>query len=360
MEQRKRIIGFDLARAYAIFGMFVVNFNMVFGNFNDTSWSSQLLTLFSGNSSTLFVLLAGMGTALMTNRQTYSEEEENKLRKTILKRALFLFVLGLLLALWWPADILHFYGGYMTIAALIVFLNKKYFIWATAFSIVLFHIMLVFIPYETGWDFDTLQYNDLWTINGFTRNLFYNGWNSMFPWLAYFTLGMYLGRLDWSKSQVQKKTSIVGGVIYFSIVFLQVVVNQYSTDKELLEFINADYLPPFLPFLLSTIGIGLMLIAFFMYISKFIEEKSIVRNIAKTGQMTLTHYILHLTLGVILLEWISGKEYSPELNFDNPIHPLLIALYSIIYFVLSYYFSKLWGRKFKYGPFEMLMRSVSN
>ncbi len=29
---KTRIIGFDLARAYAIFGMFIVNFNTVFGS----------------------------------------------------------------------------------------------------------------------------------------------------------------------------------------------------------------------------------------------------------------------------------------------------------------------------------------
>ncbi len=29
---KNRIIGFNLARAYAIFGMFIVNFNTVFGN----------------------------------------------------------------------------------------------------------------------------------------------------------------------------------------------------------------------------------------------------------------------------------------------------------------------------------------
>ena len=57
---KQRIIGFDLARAYAIFGMFIVNFNMVFGSYNDQSIIGKFMSLFSGNSSTVFVILAGM------------------------------------------------------------------------------------------------------------------------------------------------------------------------------------------------------------------------------------------------------------------------------------------------------------
>ncbi len=45
----KRIIGFDLARAYAIFGMYIVNFNFCFGSI----WPSndplaRFLNLFTG------------------------------------------------------------------------------------------------------------------------------------------------------------------------------------------------------------------------------------------------------------------------------------------------------------------------
>ena len=83
---KQRIIGFDLARAYAIFGMFIVNFNMVFGSYNDQSITGKFLSLFSGNSSTVFVILAGMGIALMTNRSEYSIAEKSKLRNTILKK----------------------------------------------------------------------------------------------------------------------------------------------------------------------------------------------------------------------------------------------------------------------------------
>ena len=47
------------------------------------------------------------------------------LRKKLLKKALFLFILGTLFLTIWPADILHFYGIYLTIIALSLKLKDK-------------------------------------------------------------------------------------------------------------------------------------------------------------------------------------------------------------------------------------------
>ena len=93
MQHEEKDYRIRSARAYAIFGMFIVNFNIVFGK-DDDSFMGRFLTLFSGHSSTVFVMLAGMGVALMTNRtQEYTAEDRKRLRATILKRAAFLFVL---------------------------------------------------------------------------------------------------------------------------------------------------------------------------------------------------------------------------------------------------------------------------
>lgn len=358
MEKDKRIIGFDLARAYAIFGMYIVNFNIVFGNYSDTSLVGKFLLLFSGNSSTVFVMLAGMGIALMTNRPNYTIDEKNKLRNTVLKRALFLFVLGLLLSMWWPADILHFYGIYMFIASFLLFVHKKYYIISTIVSIIVFHLLLLIIPYEKGWNFETLQYTDLWSISGFIRNTFFNGWNSVFPWVAYFTVGMYLGRLNWTLLITQKRMFILGATLFLPITTLQIFARSIFTNKELIDIITADYLPPLLPFLLSTIGFALMLISGFMYSSRFFSDSKFAHNLAKTGQMTLTHYISHLTIGMIIFSLISGKEYAAKLNETATIQPFWIFAFSLLYFVASYYFSKIWATKYKNGPLEILMRKI--
>jgi uncharacterized membrane protein YeiB len=357
---KQRIIGFDLARAYAIFGMYIVNFNIVFGNYQDHSLAGQFLSLFSGNSSTVFVMLAGMGIALMTNRTNeYTLEDKSRLKGIVNKRAWFLFVIGLLLYLWWPADILHFYGGYMHIAALLLFVNKKYYLYSGIVAITIFHLLLLVIPYEIGWNFETLQYKDFWTVNGFFRNTFYNGWNSIFPWLAYFTVGMYLGRLDWTIPSIQRKMFFIGLSLFLTISVVQYITSKLPISEDIKFYINADYLPPFLPFVISTLGFGMMLISAFMYLSKFISNSKFANDLAKTGQMTLTHYISHLTIGMLLLAFLTDRAYSGKMNEQSALHPMIIFSFALAYFILSFYFSKLWTKKFKNGPFEIIMRKIS-
>ncbi|MGU3374825.1 DUF418 domain-containing protein [Chryseobacterium sp. M5A1_1a] len=358
---KKRIIGFDLARAYAIFGMFIVNFNMVFGNHDDPSPLGKILVLFSGHSSTVFVILAGMGVALMTNRvQEYTQEDRKRLRYTILKRALFLFVVGMLFYCWWPADILHLYGGYMSIGALLIFMDKKYYLIAATIAVVLFHLLLLIIPFETGWNFTTLQYTDFWTVSGFLRNTFYNGWNPIFPWFAYFALGLYLGRLDWSLKQTQQRMFGIGLGIYLLVEGFRYGSTFFNLSTEIREFINADYIPPVLPFVLNTIGFGMMLIAGFMFVSQYISEKAWAQDLAKTGQMTLTHYVSHLSIGLVVFAMFQGNKYSGVISSNAPVSPFYILLYSVGFFILSLYFSKLWSKKFKQGPLEMLMRKITD
>jgi len=357
---KQRIIGFDLARTYAIFGMYIVNFNVVFGNTKDTSLFGQFLSLFSGNSSTVFVMLSGMGLALMSSRiHEYSPQDRLRLRNIVLKRAGFLFVLGLLLSLWWPADILHFYGGYMCIAAFWLFVNKNYHLLVAFVSVLVFHLLTLIIPFDTGWNFDTLLYRDFWTIQGFFRNMFYNGWNPVFPWLAYFMIGLYLGRLDWTNKPTQLKIFAIGFVLFATTTLIQVFSSQFTTDKDLLFFLNADYLPPFLPFIVSTTGFDLMLISILMYFGFYIAENKFTQNLAKTGQMTLTHYISHIVLGMIVFASIIGQTEFGKVESKVIVSPIYIFAFACAYFVASYYLSKFWLKRYKNGIFEMLMRKIS-
>jgi uncharacterized membrane protein YeiB len=358
---KDRIIGFDLARAYAILGMFIVNFNTVFGSHQDTSLLGKFLTLFNGNSSSIFVMLAGMGIALMSNKTQYTSEEKKKIKNIISKRSWFLFVVGLILYNWWPADILHFYAGYMHLAIIFLFIDRKYYWWVIFGSIIVFHILLSLIPYEQGWNFETLAYTDFWTFEGFFRNTFYNGWNPIFPWVAYFFLGMWLGRLDWQNMKILKKLFWISLGFYCSIILIQYLAKISNLDKDLTFYLEADYIPPFLPFMVSTASFGVMVIVLFMYLGKILNKGSwVVQALVSTGKMTLTHYISHLTLGIIIFATIFQHPYETIINTQKVISPFWILLFAIFYFILSVVWSYLWLKKHKNGILENLMRRFSN
>ncbi len=247
----------------------------------------------------------------------------------------------------------------MHLAILILFVPKKYFLWAALVAIFIFHILFAIIPYETGWDFNTLTYNDFWTIKGFFRNTLYNGWNAVFPWVAYFFAGMWLGKLDWSNFKIQRKMFFIGLGLWVSIVLLQYYASHFFSNKNLLLYFTADYIPPFLPFMFSTFGFALILIASFMFIGKKVENNKYATIFVSTGQMTLTHYISHLTIGMIIFSIITGKSYTGHVSSTAATSPFVILFFAIFYFVVSCLFSKLWSSKFKNGPIETIMRKFS-
>ena len=357
---QQRIIGFDLARAYAIFGMFIVNFNFSFGSIMaPTDTVGHFLNVFTGNSTAIFIICAGMGVSLMTNKNTYSKEEKAKLKSIILKRSLFLFALGLLLYNWWSGDILHFYGGYLHFAAFLLFVPKRYYLLTAIFAIFIFHILLFIIPIDTGWDFSTFYYKDFWTPIGFLRNTLYNGWNSMFPWLSYFLIGMWLGRLNWYDRIIKRNIFIIGLVVFIIIQSLRLMVRHHFFNPFWSDYIMAEYFPPYLPFVLVTIAFAFMVISICMVFGEKFSNNKLILALQKTGQMTLSHYVIHLTIGMILLAFLTGKHYTGLLEDEKPTASIYILIYSVVFYIFSFVFSIFWSRKFKNGPLETVMRKIS-
>ncbi len=357
---KERIIGFDLARAYALFGMFIVNFNYCFGSvFQTTDPAGRFLNLFTGNSTSIFIILAGMGLSLLS-KQKNDENISSKqaLRSVILKRSWFLLALGLLLFNWWPGDILHFYGSYMHFAAFLLFVPKRYYLWSALAVVVIYHILLFIIPVTTGWDMATFRYNDFWTVSGFLRNTFYNGWNSVFPWIAYFLLGMWLGKLDWDNKKIRRAVFISGSIVFVVFELLRFVTQSYFSSLAL-DYVMSEYFPPYFPFMAITAGFALMVISICMFMGEYFQNNKIITWLVKTGQMTLSHYVIHLTLGMILLQFLTGKQYTGFPEDEVPTAPLYILFFAIAFFIVSILFSILWSKRFKNGPLELLMRKIS-
>ena len=50
--------------------------------------------------------------------------------------------------------------------------------------------------YGKNWDWETMTYHRLWTPGRAVRNLFYDGFRSVFPWTGLLFYGIWLGRLD--------------------------------------------------------------------------------------------------------------------------------------------------------------------
>lgn len=354
---KKRIIGYDLARAFAVFGMVVVNFKIVMGaEKSGSSWLVNLVGVLDGRAAATFVVLAGIGISLLSRKARDSGDSLALAgnRNTLLRRALFLFLGGLLYTPIWPADILHFYGVFLAVAAFLLTSSPTK-LWILIGVLVSgFAIMAFVFDYEYEWNWETLEYSGFWTPQGMVRNLFYNGFHPVIPWLAFLLLGMVVGRLKMDSSSVRRRVFGAGlAMAVASEAISWLIIRTFSSegevaDKEAIAVVfGTGPMPPMPFYMLAGAGTACAVIAASVSIGKRFQDAIWIRPFVATGQLALTLYVAHVVVGMTILEVIGRME-----NQTLPVS--LIA--SAVFLVASVAFAHFWRRHFVRGPVEMLMR----
>lgn len=357
----QRIEGLDFARALALFGMFVVNYKVIVGaEGNGSEWLVWFTEIFQGRASAIFVLLAGIGISLMTRkaRNGNSDLLIRKSKKIIWKRSVFLFLLGMVLyVVGWTGDILHYYGVFMFIASFLIAASNKIIIIICILFGLIAQIMQVTGNYLKGWNLDRpfIEYTDFWTAEGFFRNLLFNGYHPIFPWVCFFLIGMIIGRLDLTNKIFLKKIGIISSILLIFSEFISRVLLQFSL--RILDVESASYLfqtgpiPPNLFYLISNASSALLVVVISIYITSKFSRNWLINALVKTGQLALTHYVSHVFVGIGILILLSKLEYQ-TLGFS--------LIFSILFFVGSILLSVIWRMKFKRGPLELVMRKLVN
>ena len=357
---KNRIIGIDVARAISIIGMIIVNFKLVLGG-QGTKWMENFAGFFDGKASATFVTLAGVGIALMTN-STLKNGDFEKLKKSkiqILKRSVFLFILGLSYFLIWPADILHYYAIYMSILLLFFNASNRTLLIMIGFLILLFPILLSFLNYETAWNFETLAYKDFWTPIGFIRNLFFNGFHPVIPWLAFMFLGLWFGRQDLTNERFLKKTFLFSLILFLtmhiiSFSSIEILSEGQQQSKEIFtQILGLEPMPPLPIYMLTGCSFALMIISSCILLSSKYEASFLVQSFHKTGQLALTFYLAHVIIGMGIIEEINPSKMGKyPIDFTLP--------YALFFGILCVVFAVIWTKYLKTGPLEWVMRKLTD
>lgn len=222
---KKRIVGIDVARALAIIGMIIVNFKIALGSVGMDSLQS-IIGLLEGKAAATFVVLAGIGIAFMSNSAIKNNDVSRlkKIQFSLFKRAIFLFVIGLLFIPIWPADILHFYGIYMLLALALLASRKRTILAVALMLILVYPFMMIVWEYNVGWNFDTLEYPSFWSVEGFFRNLFYNGFHPVIPWAAFMLIGFWFGKNDLNDPKFIKRSALISFGIFKATILLSLTL----------------------------------------------------------------------------------------------------------------------------------------
>jgi len=344
-----RLIGLDLARYLAFVGMVIVNFDvaMSYGVQNNEGLINGLIGQIQGRASATFVVLAGIGLGLS------SLVKKSQTAIITLKRAAFLLALGLLNLIIFAGDILHYYAFYFFFGVFLLPLSNRILIVTITLLNAVFFAMIFYFNYEAGWNFDELTYSGLLTIDGFIRNLFFNGFHPIFPWLGFFLLGILLSRVSLRERQVQIKM-IVGGLT--AIIFAELMSFVFSrylipTNSELQFLVMTESMPPMPFYFLAASGSAFLVIGLCLLVSKRLEDSAFFNLISPAGTQTLTLYILHIIIGIGCID-ILGLT-----NNQSSTHAFIAAL---IFCIVGTIFAFSWSKWFGRGILESIMRKLTS
>lgn len=353
MEKRttvNRLHGLDLARFLAFVGMVVVNFSVVMGADNAEGVVGSIISSFQGRAAATFVVLAGVGLGLSLKPSAGAISISSSMVWLTTKRALFLLIIGLINMLIFSADILHYYAFYFFFGVLLA----SYSITKLVGSILVLNIasvvLLLTLDFDKGWDYNTLEYAGFWTPEGFIRNLFFNGWHPVIPWLGFLLFGIILSRLDLHHRATQQRL-IKWGLAVFLLTEMFSKIMLIGAD-ELTGILFATGSIPAMPlYSVAGMSIASVIIGICLILGDKFANQKMFNVFSSPGKQTLTLYIAHILLGMSVLDSLGmiGEAQSP----------ILVLVSALLFVAAVLVYANIWQKYFKRGPLEALMRKLT-
>jgi uncharacterized membrane protein YeiB len=328
-----REVAFDLARAIAMAGMLVAHYGAA-SIANPVGGAIRRSV--DGRAMPLFVTLGGVGLTLLMRSGLRSA-------RPVLIRAALLFVTGLVLWQHVPrvAIILQFYAVFLAVGLQLVRLPSR---WLPVIAIATVAIgAFTWLRWSDGWA--SYEGWEGWaTVRApwpLVTDLFITGAYPFFPTFAFFSFGMWIGRLRIDAATVRFQL-IGGGAVAIAAGYgAEAVRNHTSMRWEVLDAHAHSHMPGWM---IASAGSTAIIIGVCAFAVRSFPRMT--RPLALTGELALTFYIAH---GLALRWW-------PE-RWLGDLVPDLIVMASV--FVGFAAFANLWRHRFRHGPFEALLRLAS-
>ncbi|MFE7766277.1 DUF418 domain-containing protein [Streptomyces sp. NPDC057438] len=377
-----RLVGVDLARALAVFGMYVVH---IAPPLSATSGvASWIRYIADGHSSVLFATLAGFSLMLIAGRRepkTGLAGRQAKARIAI--RAVVLLVLGTVLAMeYGGVIILGFYGIYFLLALPLVRLSAKTLaIIAAAFALVTPQLAFALTSLLTP----SVQ-NGINAYDPLTRlsevgvlDLLLTGFYPALTWMSFVIAGMALGRLDLSSGTVQKRLAALGASLTAAAYGMSLLLAGSGALRSMAEDgssssgsgsmpLDSASMPsgggsfPDMPAstlltagphsgttfdIIGSVGVAiLVIVGATVAMDRLPRLRRLATPVIAVGTMSLTAYVGHfLAQSALSVPAGTGTQHS---------------WVPLIMFVLgATVFAAIWSRFFRRGPLEYLLNAAT-
>ncbi len=212
--------------------------------------------------------------------------------------------------------------------------------------------MIFLLDYDVGWNWDDYSYAGFWTPAGFARNLFFNGWHPVIPWLGFLLFGIALSRTSLSQVPTQHRLILFGVAAFIVAEVASGLISGplSAIDPELAVFATTEPVPPMPLYMLAGSGAASVIIGLCLRFSSWFDRSGIFGIVTPAGRQTLTLYLAHILIGMGTLEafgMLGGQTLSAAVAAA-----LLFCLIAVVYALV-------WFRFFKRGPIEATMRKMA-
>ena len=352
-----RQIGFDVTRAVALIGVVMMNYH---GYLNDQDrdqhWWDRLFDVYTGLLSTrfaaAFVLVAGAGVALMSRRALTDRHEAGIIRWRLVRRGLLLMFGGFFLNMAWPGTIIFYYGAYFLASSLFfTWKNRSLIVLATMSSVIAVVVACwEALRQDAGYSTQWMHPTEIHTPQDFLIRTFIAYTHPVFPWLTFFCLGILVGRnSNWLQ---QHRRSIIGFclmVLAFTYGLTTVLDIADLRRQPIIHIVTSMRPSLGLSYIVSTAAIAILALLIISRIAEANNENRIIIHLQRSGQMTLTLYLLHVLIFYIFVRWfevISTRGLATALIF------------AVGYWLLAITSASWWQHRFGRGPAERLYRII--
>jgi uncharacterized protein len=342
-----REAGLDIARALAVLGMMLVNFDAVLVPHHGASHhahegiAAELIAAISGRAAALFAILAGVGLGLIARGGQLDERGRARVRTKLWARSVVLAFCGALLLVVWPADILHFYALYIAIAAAVLWVGDRWLAWLVTLLAVGFVPLSLLWDYDTSWEAMHLVH-PLLAPSSLAERFLFSGYHPLFPWLGFVLLGVLLVRRRrlWQAGTLRWSAALAIG----SELFAASLQHAPLPERAAILF-DRFPLPPTPLFALSAGATGVALVAIMIRVAPRLPTKG-AALLSATGRMSLTLYVSH----ALVLAIAAG------LGAGGALSPAVALLFALLSFALGTLFASGWLAHRAQGPLEAVLR----
>ena len=326
----ERLAGIDIARGFALIGMFVAH---------AAPRAGETELVVDGRSALLFATLAGVSLGLMSGGARPTARR-GQMRVAVILRALFLIGLGLVL---WViptniAIILDYYGVMFLLLVPLLFLPRA---WLAGIAVVLFWIA----PLLAAWVKPTATGSSTpWQVALILDRLL-TGYYPALVWLPLLVVGLIAARSDLGRPQVQYTVAlggIVAAVIGYGAAALLPGVSAAAHSSTHAEILGSG------GFAFAVIGVLLIATRPDFGWSRMLAR--LFAPIGAMGAMPLTVYTAQILV-------IAGFFIAAGRSFDVEYQSWWLVVGLV---VGSAVFASLWRRFVGRGPLEWAIRRLSS